>query len=268
MKKIHAQHRSFDIIGDIAILQRKEGKKEKKGKIERKKEKAFAKNLIKKHKNIKAVYTREKISGRLRLPKLRWLAGSKKTETTHKESGCLMKLDIKKCYFSPRLSHDRLEIAKKIKSGEKVLVMFSGVAPYALVIAKHSKAKIIFCVELSRAATKYAKENVMLNKFDDIEVLQGNVKKIIPKLKMKFDRIVMARPQLKETFLKEAFLAAKKGTIVHFYDFLRKEEFPKATAKITEISKKTKKKIKILNYKKVREIAPYKYHVRVDFKIK
>ena len=48
----------------------------------------------------------------------------------------------------------------------------------------------------------------MLNKLENVEVVQGDVKRVIPLLargRMKFDRIVMARPQLKETFLEDAF---------------------------------------------------------------
>lgn len=241
---------AFDIIGEIAILP------------ERNKE--LAKKLLKRYKHLRAVYLKSKIAGRLRAPRLKWLAGEKKTETIYRENGCVFKLDVKTCYFSPRLSSDRLEIARKVKKGEKVLVMFSGVAPYGIVIAKHSKAKEIYCVELSRAASKYALENVKLNKLQNAKIIQGDVKRIVPKLKIKFDRIVMARPQLKEDFLKEAFIAAKKGTIVHFYDFIDAKNFPKES--VDKIMK-LKKKVKIIAAKKIREIAPYRNHVRIDFKV-
>ncbi|UZE94036.1 MAG: methyltransferase domain-containing protein [Candidatus Pacearchaeota archaeon] len=250
---------AFDIIGNIAILHL--------DKVTRQNKK-FAKVLLKKHKNIKSVYSQSKISGRLRIPKLRWIAGKKQTEILHKESGCVLKLDINKCYFSPRLGTDRLEIAKKVKRGEKVLVMFSGVAPYGIVIGKKSKAKEIYCIEISRMASKYAKENVRLNKLANIKIIQGDVKRIIPKLKTKFDRIVMARPQLKETFLKEAFKVSKLGTIIHFYDFVKEQNLKEVEYKITREAEKAKKKIKITKIKKVREIAPYKYHIRIDFRIK
>lgn len=265
---------AFDIIGNIAILHPSYGDHRKNSKNLMKNLKIMknlAVRLLKENKNIRAVYAEEKIYGRLRIPKLKWLAGLKKTETLYKENGCIMKLDIKTCYFSPRLSHDRLEIAKKVRPKEKVLVMFSGVAPYAIVISKHSKAKEIYCIEISRKASKYAKENVKLNKINNIKIIQGDVKRIIPKLKalrIKFDRIVMARPQLKEIFLKEAFDVSKIGTTIHFYDFINKREINNVREKIKNAAKKSRKNIRILRIKKVREIAPYKYHLRVDFKIK
>jgi len=248
---------SFDIIGNIAILHMPKITK---------KEKQIARKLLK-HKNILSVYNQSKTYGRLRKPKLKWIAGKKQTETIHKENDCLIKLDIKNCYFSPRLGTDRLEIAKKIKKGERVLVMFSGVAPYALVIGKKSKAEEIYCIEINRIASKYARENVKLNKLNNIKIIQGDVKRVIPKLKKRFDRIVMARPQLKDTFLQQAFKASKKGSMIHFYDFLKKQNIKDARRKIEKEAKNIKKKVKIQRLKKVREIAPYKYHIRVDFRI-
>lgn len=248
----------YDLIGKVAIIP------------EARATKALARKLLQ-QKAIKAVYARGKIKGKLRLPELKWLAGQRIREVLHRESGCLIKLDIKSCYFSPRLATDRLEIAKKVKPNEKVLVMFAGVAPYALIIAKHSKASSIYCIELSKVACKYAKANVELNKFRNIEILQGDVVKVagqLAKKGFKFDRILMPRPQLKKTFLEAAFKLAKPGTWIHYYDFKPIEEWPGATIKaIKQAAAKAGEKIKIVGSKKVREIAPYKIHGRVDFKL-
>lgn len=251
---------SFDVIGSIAILA-----------IGTKHAKLAAKALLLRHRNIKTVMVKtEKVKGRLRKRKIKFLAGADNKETIHKESGCLIKLNVEDCYFSPRLSNDRLQIANQVKRGEKVLVMFGGVAPYALVIAKRSKASLIYSIEISKKASLYAKENVTLNKLKNVVILQGDVKLIAPKIikKNKFDRIVMPRPQLRETFLHEAFIAAKKSCIIHFYDFLREHEIPHvAIERICKAAKKARRKVRILAWKKVGEIAPYKYRVRVDFKV-
>lgn len=252
---------SFDVIGTIAILPQ-----------ETKHAKLAAETLLLKHKNIRTVMIKvEKVKGRLRKRKLKFLAGAKKKETIHKENGCLIKLNVEDCYFSPRLSNDRLQIARQVKKGEKVLVMFGGVAPYALVIAKNSKASSVYSIEISKKASLYAKENAAINKLYNVIVLQGDVKRIVPKVARdvkKFDRIVMPRPQLREAFLSEAFAAAKKGCIIHFYDFLREHEIPHTTVEcIREAAKKARRKVKILGWKKAGEIAPYKYRVRVDFKV-
>ncbi|MCL6500529.1 MAG: methyltransferase [Candidatus Pacearchaeota archaeon] len=250
--------KAFDVVGNIAILQARD-------KAEERTAKRFASSLLKRQKNLKGAFLRKKIKGRLRVPALKWLCGRKDTETIHKESGCLFKLDIRTCYFSPRLGTDRIDIAAKVKKGEKILVMFSGIAPYPIIIAKHSKAEQIYAVEISKEASRYARENIKLNKIKNVKIIQGDVKKVVPRLNIFFDRIVMARPQLREDFLRYAFARAKKGTTIHFYDFVK--SFDEALEKIDKAAGNAKRAVEIIGAKKVREIAPYKYHVRIDFKI-
>ena len=267
-KQLEIMPRAFNVIGNIAILQLPISLKSK--------EKIIALALLQTHKNIKTVVKKiGKVKGKLRKIKTKFLAGEKTTQTIHKENNCVMKLDVTSCYFSPRLSSERLEIAKKIKNirkkKKKILVMFAGVAPYSLVIAKFNPTAEIYSVELSREASKYAQENVKLNKLDNVKVIQGDVKKInqlIKKYKMpkKYNIIVMPRPQLHYTFLKEAFSVSKKNSLIFFYDFLREKEIPqKAINKVDREAKRARKKVKIVRWKKAGEIAPYKYRVRVDF---
>lgn len=242
----------YDIIGNIAIVQKRDKKLVSK---------------VLKNKHIHAIYLRGKISGKLRIPKIKWLGGEKIYETIHKESGCRFKINLKKCFFSPRLSTDRMNMASRIRRGEEILVMFSGVGPYPIILSKNSKAKRIYSVELGKDCCKYADENIKMNKIDNMIVIQGDVKKIVPKMNKKFDRILMPRPQLKETFLKEAFKVSKKGTIIHYYDFEIKKKIHEIIDIVEKKAEKAKKKIKILDFKPIREIAPYKYNVRLDFKV-
>ena len=257
-KELELLPRAFDMIGSIAIIDIPSSL--------RKKEKLIARTLLSMHKNLKTVLKKtDRFKGRLRTRKLRFLSGENVRETEYIENGCRFVFDVETSYFSPRLSNDRLEIAKQVKKGEKVLVMFSGVAPAPIVIAKNSKAKEIWAIELNRKASKYAQKNVILNKVDDrVRIIQGDVKKKIPALKMKFDRIFMARPQLKDDFLKDAKKVSMKGTIIHFHDFLFEEEMPHASL---QKIKKVFPKARILGWKRCGEIGPRKYRIRVDFKV-
>ena len=81
----------------------------------------------------------------------------------------------------------------------------------------------------------------------------------------KFDVIVMPRPQLKDSFLKEAFLLSKKGTRIFYYDFIETEKMKEIAEKVKMEAYKARKKVRILNVKAAGEIAPYKARVRVDF---
>jgi len=144
--------------------------------------------------------------------------------------------------------------------------MFAGIAPFPIVIARNSSTKKIVSNEINREANKYAKLNLELNKVKDkIELLPGDIKK--NKLKEKFDVIVMPRPRLKDTFLKEAFKLSKKGTRIYYYDFCKIGEEKDIIEKVKSEAKQSRKKIKILNTTKAGEIAPYKIRLRVDLKV-
>lgn len=250
--------KSFDIIGNIAIFSKLPNNL--------KKQKLIANILLKINKNIKTVlFKTNKISGKYRLPKYKFLSGIKTKEALHRESNCLFKLDVEKCYFSPRLSNERLRIARLIKKNETILVMFSGIAVYPIVISKNSKAKEIYSVEINPIANEYAYENLMLNKINNVKLFKGNVKTVLPKIKTKFDRIIMPAPKNAENYLNLIKNKIKKNTINHFYDFCNEREFPDKS--INQI-KKYFKNIKILNIIKCGNISPYNYRVCVDFKLK
>tara|TARA_Y100000310_G_scaffold116790_1_gene115478 strand:+ start:4922 stop:5701 length:780 start_codon:yes stop_codon:yes gene_type:complete len=253
--------RAFDILGNIAIVKFPQKFKL----INRKK---FAEKILRENKSIKTILEKQgKVKGRLRKIQTKHLAGEKTKEVLYRENNCVFRFNIDSTYFSPRLSNERKEIASKIKKNDNVLVMFSGVAPYSVVIAKNSKAKVV-SVEINREANKYAKLNLELNKVKDkVELVQGNIKKVAEKLKEKFDVIVMPRPQLKDSFLREAFMLSKKGTKIYYYNFCKEDEINFIKEKIKLEAKKFKKKIKILNIKTAGKIAPYKIRVRIDFRV-
>ncbi|HRZ86042.1 MAG TPA: 50S ribosomal protein L11 methyltransferase [Candidatus Paceibacterota bacterium] len=256
--------KSFDVVGNIAILKFDNNFKQKE-KI------SVANELLKQHSSIRTVLEKSgKFSGRLRKMKTVYLAGEKTKTAVYRENACIFKFDIDETYFSPRLSNERNEIAKQVNKNESVLVLFAGVAPFSIVIAKIAKPKVVYSVEINRVASKYAVENVKLNKVENIvKVIQGDVKKVIPKLivneKIKFDRIVMARPQLKDTFLDFAFKIVKKGGIINYYGFANDSE--EVVESIKREAAIAKKKIKITLIKKAGDIAPFRYRWRVDLRV-
>jgi len=252
---------SYDIIGHIAII-----KPEKKTKKERLLE---AKNLLKKP-YIKTVL--EKISdvnGRLRKIKTKYIAGIKTFETIHKENNCFFGLNVNECYFSPRQSSDRKLIAKKINGQDRVLFMFSGIASYPIVSYKIKKPRKIIAVEISRACNKYAKENLIRNKIPEgkIILIQGDVRKQIPKIKDKFDVIIMTRPNLKNSFLKEALEVSKKGTKIFYHGFCHQDSLDNLKKEILREAQNLKRKIKIIKTEKAGDIAPYKFRYRIEMKV-
>jgi tRNA (guanine37-N1)-methyltransferase len=208
----------------------------------------------------------DRIKGRLRTAKMDYLAGEKRKDTLYKENGCRFRLNVQTCYFSSRLSEERKLVAGKIEKKDRVLVMFAGVAPFSIVIAKFSGCKEVVSVELGRECSKYAIENVKINKLENVKVIQGDVKKKLLGLG-KFDKIIMARPNLKETFLKYALDVSKKGTIIYYYGFYHVDEKEKMVEKLKEEAKELGKKIIINEIVKAGDIAPYKFRWRIEIKV-
>lgn len=253
---------SFDVVGDILIFS--DFPKELV-----KKEKTIGKIILENYPHIKTILKKtKKYSGKFRTPKLKVIAGENKKETIHKENNVLLKLDVEKVYFSPRMSSERKRVADLIKPNESILIMFSGAAPYPLVIAKNTKCKEVYGIEINPIAHKYALENIKKNKLENkIKLFLGDARKIMPKLNKKFDRILMPLPKGGENFLGLALKYIKKKGIIHFYDFEHEGEFYKAEEKVKKACKEANKKFKILNTVKCGQYSPWFYRVCVDFEV-
>ena len=255
----------YDVVGNICIMKFDRGVKMSKKKKEGEK-------FLLEHKNVRTVLDKSnKFSGRLRTQKTQYVAGERTKEVLYKENGCVFRFNVDSCYFSPRLSSERKEIADMVKKGENVLVMFGGVAPLPVVIGKARRARRVVSVELGRECSKYALENVKRNKLVGlVEVVQGDVRRVIgrgKKINEKFDRIVMARPNLKDSFLDVAFGVIKKGGLIQYYGFYPTEEKDKLKELIIEEAKKAGRKVKILKIKEAGEIGVKKFRYRVDFRV-
>lgn len=255
----------YDVVGNIAIL-----KFDREASIAFKKK--FAVSYLKNHKVVTTVLEKTgKFSGRLRTLKTKWLAGEKTREALYRENGCEFRFNVDTSYFSPRLSEERKHIASFVKRGERVLVMFGGVAPFAIVIAKTKKAREVVSVELGREPSRYAVENVKRNKLISVvSAVQGDVRRVIgfgKKVSGTFDRIVMARPNLEDSFLDVAFRVCKKGAIIHYYGFYLEEEIDKLKELIDAQAMTAGKKVKLLRIVKAGDIGARKWRYRADIKI-
>lgn len=259
-KELEFLKTAHDVVGTIAILDIPEELVEK--------ETLIAETLLKTNKNIKTILKKAgEHSGVFRTQKMKWLAGEKTKVSIHKENNVRIKVDVEKVFFSARLGTERKRIMNQIKKGEEVMVLFSGCAPYVCVFAKNTEAKKVYGIELNSVGHKLGLENVKLNKLNNVELIEGDVKKIAPTLHKKFDRISMQLPKSAEDFLPEAFLLSKVGTTIHFYDFLHENDFDQAEEKIKKACKKARLKYKVLGFHKCGQFSPRKFRVCLDFKI-
>ncbi len=262
--ELRALYRSFDIVGDIAILKIPKSLEDK--------SELIAEAVMQVNKNVKTVLGQvSPVHGEMRLRKLKWLGGEKKTETIHKEYGCLFKVDLAKCYFSPRLSYEHFRVAKQVKPGEIVVNMFAGVGCFSIMIAKYSNAKKVYSIDINPVAVHYMKLNAELNKVENIvEPIEGDAKEVIKfRLKGVANRVLMPLPERAYEYLDYALMALKpKGGVIHYYDF---EHAKKGEDPIRKVAKKVSMKLsnlsvrsKILFARIVRTIGPRWYQIVLD----
>jgi len=255
IKLIDDVRRSYDLIGDIAIIEIPDSLK--------KYEKVIANSLLKTNLKIKVVAKKPaKIEGKYRIRKLKILAGEKRTTTNYKESDCLFEFDLNRTYFSQRLGNERLRLANKVKGSEKILVMFSGIAPFGIIIAKKHPFTQVWNIELNPAAVKYAENNIKLNHLESrVFSIKGDVKTEIPKLKDKFDRIIMVLPHDNEKFLSDALKVAKTGTKIHMYTIQEESDINKFKKEI-----RSNHPIRIIKTVKAGNYGPKMWRYCIDMK--
>lgn len=258
---------SFDIVGDIAIVRMQTPLLEK-GKL-------IAEAIMSANKHVKTVLCQVgAVSGTFRLRELKWIAGEIKTETLHREHGCLLTVDLSKVYFSPRLSFERMRIAKQIQPGEVIVNMFAGIGCFSIIIAKHSKASKIFSIDINPDAVKLMKENIHLNHLAyQVIPMEGDARKIIETdLRGIADRVLMPLPEKSLEYLEAAITALKpSGGYVHYYSHVHARKKEKSIIKVAEEASKKLSELGVSFHIKysdiVRTIGPNWYQVVLDIQI-
>ena len=261
-------YKSYDIIGDIAIIRVPEKLKNKSTII--------AESLMSLHEQVKAVWRQSgAVEGEFRLRDLEHVAGEKRTVTIYREHTCVFKVNLASCYFSPRLSYERMRIARQVKSGEVMVNMFAGVGSFSLVIAKHSRVDRVYSIDANPTAVDYMQENVFLNHMvNRVVPLQGDAAAVIMKrLQNKADRVLMPLPEKAYEYPDYAVAALKpKGGWIHYYDFEHagKDEKPmeKVKSRVSEKLSQLGIDSSISFSRVVRDIGPRWLQVVVDIEVR
>jgi len=253
--------RSFEIIGDVVIIDIPDEIIHLKDLI--------IEAILKKHKHVKTILRKVgEVGGIYRVAKYEVIYGGE-TETIVKEHGCRFLVDPTKVYYSVKLSGERERITKLVKPGERVLVMFAGVGPYAIVIAKHAKPSEVVGVEINPKAVEYFRENVKLNKVEDIvKVYEGDVREIVPRLEGKFDRILMPSPHTAEEFVDVVAGKIKEGGYIHYYTFAGEEEEDEILPnRVKELFMANGVEVEVEKVRSCGNFAPYVNRYVLDLKV-
>lgn len=255
--------RGFQVIGRVIIIKLNPLLLEKKILI--------AKKYMELLPSTKSVYLNMgRIKGKYRTPeKIVFLVGEDDPIVEHKEHGIIYRFDFTKIMFSMGNLNERKFLASLVKENEVIIDMFAGIGYFSLPIAKHSKPKIIYSIELNLESFKFLTENIKINHLDDIIVpINGDSKKEVIELSesgVRADRVIMGVFPAPKDFIKEALTLTKEsGTTYHYEGVATKENYLNLFNEFKEIAETSNYKCELLSKRFVKSYGPHLYHVVVD----
>ncbi|NMJ76889.1 methyltransferase domain-containing protein [Nanohaloarchaea archaeon] len=250
---------SYERIGDIVIIKQLNNQSRQE-----------AVEAVKKHNpNLGSILLKtDNREGEFRLGSYEKLYGDK-TETIHREHGVQIKVDPTKAFFSEKEGTERRRIFNSVNKGEDVLVMFCGVAPFPVTIARNAKPEKVVGVEKNPEAVEYALKNLELNNIEDqVELIQGDVSDVCPSLG-KFDRVLMPSPTNSLDFLQEALSCVEEdGVLVAYSVEDRKNLYENVIEKVGSECDSKDLRAEVLRKRVVADFSPSKRKVAVEFLIK
>ncbi len=202
---------SYDVVGDIAIIVIPQALRHR--------ERLVGEAVLASNARIRVVARRAGgHDGEFRTRSLKVIAGENRKETLHREYGVRLLVNVEEAYFSARSGTERYRVARCVRPEETVLVCFSGVAPYPLMIAAHSAASLVVGIEKNPKAHQYAVRNCTLNKCcQQVQLFEGDVACHVPRFDMKFNRIILPLPYGGIDFLPLVLSVLKSGGWIHLY---------------------------------------------------
>jgi len=235
----------YQAIGNICLIKTKDKK--------------IAQKILKDFPQFKSVYYQGEISGKLRLPKLVFLAGEKNSETIHHELGCEFKIDVSKIMWSKGNHEERKRMISAAKKSDVIIDMFAGIGYWSICIAKYKQAKI-FAIELNPNSFSYLEQNIRLNRLSTITAIKGDCSKVVPKLGVKADKIIMGYFPHTEKYLPAALTAIKKGGIIYYHDLCKESKEQELFTRL----KKKNKQIKLKSWRIIKSYSPGINHIVLE----
>ncbi len=248
--------RSYDIIGDVVILKIPE---ELAGF-----EAALGRALLGAHKGVRTVAVDEGIVGQQRRRSIRVIAGTRNTRTVHREYGLVLAVDPAEVYFSPRMAEERHRVALQVTPGEVIVDAFCGVGPFALHVALRG-AKAVYAVDANPRAVEFLRENIRMNRVENVFPLQRDVTEVLPELGPA-DRVILDFPQKPLPYLPLAAAALKDGGVLHYYEILEKALVNGRVADLEKVLPQSAS-LEVLDIREVRGYSPSQSHCAFDLRI-
>ncbi len=263
-EKARSVWKRLDIIGDIAILRVPFG-------MSPDELRPLAEKLLEVLPYIRSVWAAvSPVRGEYRLREFVHLAGEERSETLYREHGCVFKVDIRRVYISPRLCYEHRRVASLVQPGEVVVNMYAGAGLFSIIIAKYSRPKKVYSIDINPDAYRYMVENVRLNRVEHlVEPILGDAARVIEeRLQGVADRVLMPLPDLVMEHLPYALKALKGRGYIHVYlhvDGRRpREAVREAERLVSSRLAELNAKFNIVFSRVVRSVGPCRYQVVVD----
>jgi tRNA (guanine37-N1)-methyltransferase len=228
---------SFYLVGDVAVVSISPARQGEGRRI--------GEAIISSHRNVRTVLNKiSKVEGERRVAEFEVLAGGG-TLTCHREYGYSYRLDVARVFFNPRLAGERMRVASKVLPGERAIVPFAGVGPFAVPIA--AAGARVLALEISPEACRWLAENANLNGVGDgIEIVNADAFAFCRALtgrapeegetmgsggggearppERRFDRAVVPTPYGRDDILEAISPLVKAGGAIHFYTFKKRHQ--------------------------------------------
>jgi tRNA wybutosine-synthesizing protein 2 len=213
---------------------------------------------------VKRIVKLGRINGPKREPEVKMLVGDN-TETIHRENHCFFKLDVARIMWSKGNTGERKRMATLAEDDETIVDMFAGIGYFSIPLAVHSNPAKIYSLEINPVSYGYLKENIMLNKVEDIiEPILGDCREFAPKNFA--DRVLMGYIGNTHEYLDKAVDIVKPGGIIHYHESVPdKLKFERPPQRIIDAA--DGRDVEILNKRIIKKYSPGVYHVVIDARI-
>ncbi len=256
-KRYESIAKGYDLLGNIAIID-----------ADRVTAAKVARIIMGMHRQVETVLRKEgAVKGRYRTRKYEFVLGKRNYMARYNENGASFSFDVRKTFFSPRLAYERKRVVELSEDGEKVIVMFAGVGPFAIEIGKKNKNSVVVAIELNKASYRYMKGNIVANGAFNVVPVLGDA--AIPlRSYMDFaDRIVMPFPSDPYRFAKAAFAMAGRRCIIHYYVFAEDGGVGE-TDRLKELAAEEDRGFRLIGRRVARPYSARISEIAIDFELK
>lgn len=246
--------RAFDQIGDLILV-----------KVPRELEghtKDLGRALLDFHPGARAAFQDRGVKDEFRVRDLVRIAGAGEPLTQVNENKARLWVDPSKAYYSPRLASERARVAALVRTGERVIDLFGGVAPFGVQAALAGAT--VDSVDLNPAAIELARRNVTLNGVEGrVRLHLGDARAVAATL-APADRVVMNLPHGAKDFLDVAARIAKPRATLHYHEILAPERADARARAVADELARRGWPCKPRGHRVVRNYSPQEAHIAFD----